>query len=53
MLAASLSRFDAAARHFKVAIQTAKRIGARPYLALAQGAYGAMLAHRGATLDRQ
>ena len=26
---------------------------ARPYLALAQGAYGAMLARRGATLDRQ
>lgn len=53
MLATSLSRFDAAASHFTVAIQTAKRIGARPYLALAQGAYGAMLAHHGATLDHQ
>ncbi|MGH3602157.1 MAG: ATP-binding protein [Pseudonocardiaceae bacterium] len=53
MLAAALSRFDAAARHFEVAIMAATRIGARPYLALAQGAYGAMLARRGATLDRQ
>jgi tetratricopeptide (TPR) repeat protein len=53
ILAAALSRFDAAARHFEVAIETTERIGARPYLALAQGAYGAMLARRGATLDRQ
>jgi tetratricopeptide (TPR) repeat protein len=53
MLAASLSRFDAAARHFEVALDSAERIGARPYLALTQGAYGTMLAHRGATLDRQ
>jgi hypothetical protein len=53
VLAASLSRFDAAARHFEVALNDAQRIGARPYLALTQGAYGAMLARRGATLDRQ
>ena len=53
ILAAALSRFDAAARHFEVAIETSERIGARPYLALAQGAYGTMLARRGATLDRQ
>lgn len=53
ILAAALSRFDAAARHFEVAIETSERIGARPYLALAQGGYGAMLARRGATLDRQ
>ncbi|MBV8995290.1 MAG: adenylate/guanylate cyclase domain-containing protein [Pseudonocardiales bacterium] len=53
MLAAALSRFDAAARHFEVALDDAQRIGARPYLALTQGAYGAMLARRGATLDRQ
>jgi predicted ATPase len=53
ILAAALSRFDAAGRHFEVAIETSERIGARPYLALAQGAYGAMLARRGATLDRQ
>ncbi|MGB8996559.1 MAG: adenylate/guanylate cyclase domain-containing protein [Pseudonocardiaceae bacterium] len=53
MLAATLSRFDAAARHFELAIEAAARIGARPYLALAQGAYGAMLARRGATLDHQ
>jgi predicted ATPase/class 3 adenylate cyclase len=53
ILAAALSRFDAAARHFEVAIEASERIGARPYLALAQGAYGTMLARRGATLDRQ
>jgi tetratricopeptide (TPR) repeat protein len=53
VLAAALSRFDAAARHFEVALDDAQRVGARPYLALTQGAYGAMLARRGATLDRQ
>ncbi len=53
VLAASLSRFDAAARHFEVALESTERIGARPYLALTQGAYGAMLAGRGATLDCQ
>ncbi|HEX2053767.1 MAG TPA: hypothetical protein VHJ78_08605 [Actinomycetota bacterium] len=51
MLAESLSRFDAAARHFEVALETAQRAGSRPYLALTQGAYGAMLARRGRTLD--
>lgn len=53
MLAASLSRFDAAAQHFEVAIRAAEQVGARPYLALAQGAYGAMLARCGATSDDQ
>jgi len=51
ILAASLSRFDAAVRHFEVAIEVAERIGARPFLALAKGAYGAMLARRSATSD--
>ncbi|MCA1702300.1 MAG: hypothetical protein LC808_03110, partial [Actinobacteria bacterium] len=53
VLAASLSRFDAAARHFEVALEATERIGARPFLALTQGAYGAMLARRGTALDRQ
>ncbi|MGH3787965.1 MAG: ATP-binding protein [Pseudonocardiaceae bacterium] len=53
VLAASLSRFDAAARHFEVALEATERVGARPHLALAKGAYGAMLARRGATLDHQ
>jgi predicted ATPase/class 3 adenylate cyclase len=53
LLAEALSRFDAAARHFETAIEAAERVGARPFLALAQGAYGAMLARRGATLDRK
>jgi hypothetical protein len=53
VLAASLSRFDAAARHFDVALELTERVGARPYLALTQGAYGAMLARHGATSDRR
>lgn len=53
VLAASLSRFDAAALHFEVALESTERYGARPCLALTQGAYGTMLARRGATLDRQ
>ncbi len=52
VLAASLSRFDAAACHFEAALETTERFGARPCLALTQGAYGTMLARRGATLDR-
>ncbi|MGH3824682.1 MAG: hypothetical protein ACRDRA_17890 [Pseudonocardiaceae bacterium] len=35
------------------ALAATERVGARPYLALTQGAYGTMLARRGATLDRQ
>jgi hypothetical protein len=52
-LAAALRRFDAAAGHFEVALEAAERVGSRPYLALTQGAYGTMLARRGATSDRQ
>ncbi|MGH3767500.1 MAG: ATP-binding protein [Pseudonocardiaceae bacterium] len=53
LLAAALSRFDAAARHFEVALEVTDRAGARPFLAMTQSAYGTMLARRGATLDRQ
>ena len=53
VLAAGLSRFDVAAGHFEVALEAAERVGARPTLALTQAAYGAMLAGRGGTLDRQ
>jgi tetratricopeptide (TPR) repeat protein len=53
VLAESLSRFDAAARHFEVALEEAERVGSRPYLALTQGAYGAMLARRGRSLDHK
>jgi tetratricopeptide (TPR) repeat protein len=52
-LAASLSRFDAAAGHFEVALEATEKVGSRPYLALTQGAYGTMLARRGAPLDCQ
>jgi tetratricopeptide (TPR) repeat protein len=51
LLAVSLSRFDAAAGHFEVALGAAERMGSRPYLALTQAAYGTMLARRRATLD--
>jgi tetratricopeptide (TPR) repeat protein len=53
LLAANLSRIDDAAGHFEVALEAAERIGSRPYLALAQGAYGAMLAHRDTGSDRR
>lgn len=53
VLAAGLSRFDAAARHFEVALEAAEQVGAHPSVALTQAAYGSMLARRGATLDLQ
>ncbi|MDQ4010097.1 MAG: LuxR family transcriptional regulator [Actinomycetota bacterium] len=53
VLAACLSRFDAAAQHFEVALEATERIGARPFLALTQGAYGAMLARRSASVNRR
>jgi class 3 adenylate cyclase/tetratricopeptide (TPR) repeat protein len=53
VLAAGMSRFDVAAGHFEVAVEATGRAGARPALALAQAAYGTMLARRGGTLDRQ
>ena len=53
LLAASLSRYDAATEHFEVAISAADQMGARPFLALAQGAYGALLAQRGASVDHR
>ncbi len=53
VLAASLSRYDVAAPHFEVALSATERIGARPFVALIQGAYGAMLESRGASSDRR
>ncbi|MGH2689941.1 MAG: ATP-binding protein [Actinomycetota bacterium] len=44
VLAAHLSRFDAAAGHFEAAIEAAERAGCRPSVALAKAGYGAMLA---------
>jgi hypothetical protein len=53
LLAAALPRFDAAARHFEVALEETQRVGARPFIALTQAAYGAMLARWGVTSERQ
>jgi hypothetical protein len=52
LLAASLSRFELAAGHFEVALEAAQAIGARPFVVLAQAAYGAMLARPGENVDQ-
>jgi tetratricopeptide (TPR) repeat protein len=52
LLAALLARFEAAAGHFELALSSAQAIGARPYAALIQAAYGAMLAARGNEIDQ-
>jgi sugar phosphate isomerase/epimerase len=52
MLAASLSHYDDAARHFEVALEMARRIGSQPYCALAEAGYGTMLVRRGTDADR-
>ena len=49
--AASLSRFESAAGHFDTAIRAAEEAGAYPTMAMAQLAYGAMLARRGGASD--
>jgi DNA-binding SARP family transcriptional activator len=51
VLATTLSRFDEAERHFEVAIETERRMRARPWLAHAQHDLAAMLLPRGAAND--
>jgi tetratricopeptide (TPR) repeat protein len=46
-LATMLERPDAAARHFEVALETERRMRARPWLAHAQHEYGSMLLDQG------
>jgi hypothetical protein len=53
LLAGCLSEFELAARHFEVALEKARAIGARPYVALTQASYGAMLANRGKKADER
>jgi DNA-binding SARP family transcriptional activator len=53
VLATTLRRFDEAERHFKVAIETERRMRARPWLAHAQHDLAAMLLARGAAADRE
>ena len=51
VLATTLRRFDEAERHFEVAIETERRMRARPWLAHAQHDLAAMLLARGAADD--
>ena len=53
MLATTLRRFDDAERHFDVAIEIERRMGACPWLAHAQHDLGAMLLARGASGDSE
>jgi DNA-binding SARP family transcriptional activator len=53
VLATTLRRFDEAERHFNVAIETERRMRARPWLAHAQHDLAAMLLGRGAADDRE
>ena len=53
VLATTLRRFDDAERHFDVAIEIERRMGACPWLAHAQHDLGAMLLARGANGDSE
>ncbi len=53
LLAATMSRWDDAARHFESAIAMNSRMNARPFLAEAQHEYAVMLLSRGAAGDRE
>ena len=52
VLATTLRRFDEAEGHFDLAIETERRMGARPWLAHAQHDLAAMLLARGAPATR-
>jgi eukaryotic-like serine/threonine-protein kinase len=51
LLAATMSRWDEAARHFEDCLASCQRMGARPIEAYAQYEYGAMLLARGRSED--
>jgi hypothetical protein len=53
VLATTLRRFDEAERHFDVAIETERKMGARPWLAHAQHELAAMLLARGSAGDSE
>ncbi len=53
LLAATMERWDAAARHFEHAIAMNARMGARPWLARSQHDYAQMLVARGGPGDRE
>ena len=53
VLATTLRRFDEAERHFDVAIETERKMGARPWLVHAQHELAAMLLARGSAGDSE
>jgi tetratricopeptide (TPR) repeat protein len=53
LLAMLLGRFDDANRHFETAIDANEKMGARPWLALAQEEFARMLLERGGPGDRE
>src|SRR3990170_3381062 len=53
LLAATMERWEDAARHFQDAIEMNARMGARPWLAHTQHDYAGMLLRRGAKGDRK
>jgi class 3 adenylate cyclase len=53
LLAATMSRWEDAARHFEDALEMNARMGARPYVAYAQQAYADMLLARDKPGDRE
>jgi len=53
LLAASLSRWDGAERHFERALERNEKMGARPWLAHTQEDYAQMLLARDAPGDRE
>jgi tetratricopeptide (TPR) repeat protein len=53
LLAATMSRWEEAARHFEDALALSARMGARPFTAYAQHEYGVMLLARGLAEDRE
>ena len=53
LLARTLGRFDEAERHFEVALDSEARIGARPWIAVTQVEYAALLLERGGSGHRR
>jgi len=53
LLAATMSRWDAAARHFDLAVEANSRMGARPALVRSRYHFAAMLLARGGPSDRE
>jgi hypothetical protein len=53
VLASVLERFDAAERHFALAIETERKMKARPWRAHAQHNFAALLLRRGAAGDHE